>query len=243
MPDAPQFDASDEPAVLRGLSPSQQERLTEILDDYLRRWSRDRFPDRSECLRPILIWGRARRVSLQVARVNQIVSGDAPSSEILGKQLGDFKLLRELGRGGMGVVYLAQQISLDRKVAVKLLPFASLLEPSNRCGLRMKRGLLPSLSIPTSCPFMRWVLKITFTLCDALHLGQSLDVVIASERAQSEKSLREIPITIWSFLLQQFAEVAEALHRAHEYGIVHRDIKPSNLILDSDQNYGWLILG
>ncbi len=130
MADSPQFDASDEPAVLRGLSPSQQERLTEILDEYLRRIESGSIPDRSELLAANPDLGEALEEYLsKLQELNHLVTGDAPSSEIIGKQLGDFKLLRELGRGGMGVVYLAQQISLDRKVAVKLLPFASLLEP------------------------------------------------------------------------------------------------------------------
>src|SRR5207237_2913483 len=57
-------------------------------------------------------------------------SADAPSSSPpeLG-QLGDFRLLREIGRGGMGVVYEAEQISLRRRVALKLLPFAVAIDP------------------------------------------------------------------------------------------------------------------
>ncbi len=54
-------------------------------------------------------------------------SDSLPSSQP--KELGDFRILREIGRGGMGVVYEAEQLSLRRRVALKVLPFASVLDP------------------------------------------------------------------------------------------------------------------
>ncbi len=99
--DSSQFDASDEPAVLRGLSPSQQERLTELLDEYLRRMESGSIPDRSELLaaNPDLSEALDEYLS-KLQDLNRLVVGDSPSSDIIGKQLGDFRLLRELGEVG-----------------------------------------------------------------------------------------------------------------------------------------------
>jgi len=61
-------------------------------------------------------------------RLESPAAGDKPAEPLLG-QLGDFQLIREIGRGGMGIVYEAEQISLRRRVALKILPFASAFDP------------------------------------------------------------------------------------------------------------------
>ncbi len=255
MTDRSHTDISDDPEVLRNLSPSQQERLTEILDHYLRRMEAGEVPDRSDLLaaNPDLSEALAEYLS-KLDDLNRLVGGDAPTSEIAGKQLGDYRLIRELGRGGMGIVYLAQQLSLDRMVAVKLLPFASLLEPKYIERFKNEARAAAQLEHPNIVPVY------SIGLDDGIHYyamryitGQSLDQVISKARHETEeptgtgelpdagKSVtgattvllpRKISPEQLTQLLQQFAEVAEALHRAHEYGVVHRDIKPSNLLLD-----------
>ncbi len=141
MPDS--LDLSIEPAAIRHLTPEQKDRLTDLLDGYLRRLEEGLPPPRENLLEanPDLADSlQAYFGSLDelhdMAAGFQPPAGDAgcgaslPESSPAGdeRRLGDFRLLREIGRGGMGVVYEAQQISLGRRVALKVLPFAAVLD-------------------------------------------------------------------------------------------------------------------
>ena len=77
--------------------------------------------------------------------------------------LGDFRIVREIGRGGMGIVYEAEQQSLGRRVAVKVLPQSALLKP--RSLRRFKQKPAPRLDCitPISSPFSEWASVMAFT--------------------------------------------------------------------------------
>src|SRR5262245_48071299 len=119
--------------------PEKDARLVQVLDDYLaalqagaapaREEFLARYPDLAEALQACL-------ASLDFIRHAGVkpplheANGDALARDGLPNGvLGDFRILREVGRGGMGVVYEATQISLNRRVALKVLPFASTLDP------------------------------------------------------------------------------------------------------------------
>ena len=127
---------------LDSLTPLQQDRLAEVLNTYLDAMQRGESPD----LRRILsenadiadfIQSNVDGLRLLHAAVDafpantrsKAATSDLPSTGK--KELGDFQILREVGRGGMGVVYEAHQMSLDRKVALKILPFAAVLDQTD----------------------------------------------------------------------------------------------------------------
>jgi serine/threonine-protein kinase len=156
------------------------------------------------------------------------VDENAIALELLKKAtIGDYEILRELGRGGMAAVYLAHDIALDRKVAVKVMSPALLLMGEGMVE-RFKREArtAANLSHPNIIPIyaVRSSGKSLFFVMKFIP-GRSLESII--------KELGPMPVPLVRALLQQ---VGSALGYAHRNGIVHRDVKPANIMIDEE---GW----
>ena len=141
--------------------------------------------------------------------------------------LGDYEILSEIRRGGMATVYLAHDIALDRKVAIKVMSPALLLMGEGMVE-RFKREARTSASLshPNIIPIhavksqgraLYFVMKFI--------AGRSLESII--------REVGALPIPMAQALLHQ---VGVALGYAHRRGVVHRDIKPANLLVDGE---GW----
>ncbi len=168
-------------------------------------------------------------------------------------QLGDFRIERRLGCGGMGVVYQALQISLNRRVALKVLPSglldnASAIERFHREARAAAKLRHPNIVTIHAEGIEQGVCYFAMEMID----GQSLDEIIgelrdalATETSGAEEDAvprRERPCLLrdcrsqreyFDTVARLIAEVADALAYAHREGIIHRDVKPSNLILAS----------
>jgi len=104
-------------------------------------------PEHADTLRRLLPAARMLADLSRSADAGHVVFGDAPLGE-----LGDFRLVRELGRGGMGVVYEAEQISLNRRVALKVLPFAATMDPRQLQRFRHEAQAAAILHHPNVVP-------------------------------------------------------------------------------------------
>src|SRR5262249_33838354 len=83
-----------------------------------------RHPEAAELLRKVLASLKVLGLCLSAGEPGASATGEGPTGT-----LGDFRLIREVGRGGMGIVYEAEQVSLGRRVALKALPFAATMDP------------------------------------------------------------------------------------------------------------------
>lgn len=117
------------------LTLEQQERLADVLGECLSCLERGETPDMTRVLEENADIADTILANYESMRLLQRAVGDVCRQAIPAgedgsgrKQLGDFQILREVGRGGMGVVYEAHQLSLDRRVALKILPFAAVLD-------------------------------------------------------------------------------------------------------------------
>jgi Tol biopolymer transport system component len=145
------------------------------------------------------------------------------SLAFVGQQLGHYQIEREIGRGGMGVVYLAKDTSLCRPVALKLLPKHLTSDPSRLLRFEREARAASALNHPN-------ILTIhEIAQIDGLHFiaTEFIDGVTLRERIASEDlKLGDV--------INTAEQVASALAAAHEAGIVHRDIKPENVMLRRD---------
>jgi WD40 repeat protein/serine/threonine protein kinase len=148
--------------------------------------------------------------------------------------LGDFRLGREIGRGGIGVVYEATQISLGRRVAVKVLPPSSLLDPRQLRRFEIEAQAAAALQHPNIVPVFaygteRGVPFFAMRLIEGRNLAEVVNGLIQGNA--SGLSPREVA--------ELGRQAAEALDYAHRHEVLHRDIKPSNFLVDS-QSRLWI---
>ncbi len=134
-----------------------------------------------------------------------------------------YRVQRKLGRGGMGEVYLAEDPTLHRKVALKILPAALQEDSVRRQRFVREAQIAAGVDHPYVCKIYEagefdGVAFIAMEFIDGISLAEQL---------------RSGPLGL-SEALRVCLEVAEALARAHEAGIIHRDLKPTNVMLTRD---------
>jgi len=135
---------------------------------------------------------------------------------------GRYSLERELGRGGMGIVFLARDVALDRPVAIKLLPPAMAAQPSLRERFLREAQMAAKLSHPNIIPIFAVDRVEDFVFFVMAYVeGETL-----GHRLQSRGPVGPSDGT------RLIQEVAWALAYAHLRGIVHRDIKPDNILIE-----------
>lgn len=258
--------------------------LAEILENYLASLEQGVAPDQdallaahpdlADELRPYLdslrfLHGATCDMRSDRSSSNRANAVPGEADESRGRQIGEYRLTREIGRGGMGIVYEAHQKSLNRRVALKILPFAAVLDQRQISRFRTEAQAAAQLHHPHIVPVFavgqeRGVYYYAMQYID----GQSLDEAIADLRrgiderggrstraagavngstttmhtgaARATTSHRTIRHgDFFQNVARLGKEAAEALQHAHEHGIVHRDVKPSNLLVD-DQGKLWV---
>ncbi|MEP6636995.1 MAG: protein kinase [Acidobacteriota bacterium] len=141
---------------------------------------------------------------------------------MIAESIAHYRIIKKLGAGGMGEVYLALDTKLDRKVAIKVLPPDSLAEEHLKKRLVREAQAAAKLDHPNICAIYDVNEADSFTFIVMQYIeGESL-----------AESMSRQPLSV-STALSIIEQAAEGLAEAHAHGIVHRDIKPQNMMLTS----------
>ncbi len=165
--------------------------------------------------------------------------------EAIPERLGRFRLIRRLGEGGMGIVYLADDEDLGRRVAIKLIRPEHVYFPKSRARFQREVEAVARLSHPgiVNVHSVGDENGLPYFSMEYIE-GRSLSEILDGLRGRSITSLRGRDLTDardsdieadapWPLAVVRLVlGVAHALRHAHERGVVHRDVKPSNIMLD-----------
>jgi serine/threonine-protein kinase len=145
------------------------------------------------------------------------------SPENLPRHIGDYELLAELGRGGMGVVYQARQLSLDRMVALKMVLRGATASPADLARFRAEAEAVARLDHAGIVPVYE-VGEIDGQPYFSMKFVAG--TTLARRLAEGPMPPREAAALL--------APICRAIHLAHQRGVLHRDLKPSNILIDLD---------
>ena len=241
----------------------QQEELADILDRYVLAMERGEepsleelaaeHPELAEVLPQYLDGVRMIHEAMALPDSSTEESALPPTTESTGKQIGDYEIIRELGRGGMGVVYEARELSLNRHVALKVLPFAAVLDERQISRFRIEAQAAAGLHHSNIVPVFavgqeRGVHFYAMQYIEGQSVQQALNELREKEKSQpAAHDATTAPMRVegrlstvgsirethhFRSVARLGIEAAEAIEYAHQYGVVHRDIKPGNLLLD-----------
>ena len=131
--------------------------------------------------------------------------------------------MEKLGQGGMGVVYLAQDTKLDRKVAIKFLPHSIAVTPEEKERFKIEARASAALSHPNIATIY------AIEECD----GQTFIVMEYIDGQELKEKIKSGPISLTDIMSIAY-QIAEGLEASHKAGVIHRDIKSQNIMLTKD---------
>ena len=207
------------------------------IDDYASRCPQ--LADEIRDLFPMLLVMEGQSTS-----AGQFASGTAPPIRVVAPQrVAEYRIVREMGRGGMGVVYEAIHASLQRRVALKILPAGNLPDARHierfqreaRAAARLRHAnIVPIFDVGEADGLYYYAMlyidgrPLNRPLPDAAALTEGVS------RTKPPSSRSGMAATHYRRIAMIGRQVAAALAHAHYQGVLHRDIKPGNLILDAE---------
>lgn len=221
--------------------PRDEELLAELFDQLLQDILEGRTPD-LEAIHPDRPELRER-----IARTWRLACSVAGRREPSRPVLGGYEIVRELGHGGMGTVYLARHVSLQRDVAIKVLPRSLAMSPEAKRRFLEEARALAQIRHENVVHIHRIVDHAEMLAFEMEFVaGPSLQTLLARLRATARPFALESLATALGapiddgarstveWFVRLFIRLARALDVVHAHGIVHRDIKPSNVLLRPD---------
>jgi predicted Ser/Thr protein kinase len=214
--------------------PDSNEPLDAIIADYVQQVEAGQVPDREALLarhpdlaeRLRAFFADCDRLDRQANELRlsadpNRTTDETPPAEGLPRvrYFGDYELLEMIARGGMGVVYKARQVSLNRLVALKMILKGELATPRDVARFRAEAEAAANLDHPHIVPIYEV----------GEHDGQQYYAM----RYVEGRSLARLPRADARAEAERVAVVARAVYHAHQHGILHRDLKPSNILVDA----------